>query len=212
MPKYCFHCGFLGHSVRDCPTAEITTAEESVKFEYGSWLSVTSPVRSQRQNRADDSSRGDNIPQQPRPVVETPPPTPVEDLLQGSLMQTESPEFPPPLLTGQTSLNDAEAISNSPRAIPITCLVIQPLTKPVKEHNVLINGPVEEVVKEIALHDTIASVLGKHENNACPRCMVPDEGKDPITVGEAESVPIFGVPATVQVKKWKCLARVFKPK
>ncbi|KAL5801158.1 hypothetical protein ACOSQ3_032790 [Xanthoceras sorbifolium] len=183
--------------------------ETSLKLTNGS---VTSPVRSQRQNRADDSSRGDNIPQQPRPVVETPSPTPVEDLLQGSLMQTESPEFPPPLLTSQTSLNDAEAISNSPRAIPITCLVIQPLTKPVKEHNVLINGPVEEVVKKIALHDTIASVLGEHENNACPRCMVPDEGKDPITVGEAESVPIFGVPATVQVTKWKCLARVFKPK
>ncbi|KAL5810686.1 hypothetical protein ACOSQ4_027254 [Xanthoceras sorbifolium] len=43
--EYCFECGFLGHSVRECVHGnQSTTKGGNEEFKFGSWLRVSSPV------------------------------------------------------------------------------------------------------------------------------------------------------------------------
>ncbi|KAL5788009.1 hypothetical protein ACOSP7_004958 [Xanthoceras sorbifolium] len=45
LPEFCFQCGILGHATRECLDLNHEIMGGSQKFEYGTWLRATSPVR-----------------------------------------------------------------------------------------------------------------------------------------------------------------------
>ncbi|KAL5823584.1 hypothetical protein ACOSQ3_021568 [Xanthoceras sorbifolium] len=67
LPEYYFHCGQLGHTVRECLSVASTTEETNQNYEYGAWLRATSPVRVRRQQRED----GDASTTKQRSLIET---------------------------------------------------------------------------------------------------------------------------------------------